>query len=59
VRVWHYQTKLGPTPLDTIICMTWQEKLIEFILACQDSETGGFTDRPGDWVSVSKEQGGM
>lgn len=28
-----------------------QEKLTEFILACQDSETGGFTDRPGDWVS--------
>lgn len=27
-----------------------QEKLAEFILACQDEETGGFADRPGDWV---------
>ncbi|XP_064395103.1 geranylgeranyl transferase type-2 subunit beta-like isoform X2 [Halichondria panicea] len=26
------------------------DKLIEFILACQDDETGGFSDRPGDWV---------
>lgn len=23
-------------------------KLEEFILACQDAETGGFSDRPGD-----------
>lgn len=23
---------------------------IEFILACQDTETGGFSDRPGDMV---------
>ena len=28
-----------------------QEKLVEFILASQDEETGGFADRPGDWVS--------
>ena len=28
-----------------------QEKLVEFILASQDDETGGFADRPGDWVS--------
>ncbi|XP_046844086.1 geranylgeranyl transferase type-2 subunit beta-like [Xenia sp. Carnegie-2017] len=27
-----------------------KEKLIEFILACQDDETGGFSDRPGDMV---------
>ena len=26
------------------------EKLTGFILACQDEETGGFSDRPGDWV---------
>lgn len=32
-----------------------QEKLTKFILACQDSETGGFTDRPGDWVSLPCE----
>ncbi|PZC86201.1 geranylgeranyl transferase type-2 subunit beta [Helicoverpa armigera] len=25
-----------------------REKLEEFILACQDAETGGFSDRPGD-----------
>jgi geranylgeranyl transferase type-2 subunit beta len=25
-------------------------KLTEFILASQDDETGGFADRPGDWV---------
>ena len=23
---------------------------MEFILASQDDETGGFADRPGDWV---------
>ena len=28
-----------------------QEKLSEFILASQDDETGGFSDRPGDRVS--------
>ncbi|XP_028394634.1 geranylgeranyl transferase type-2 subunit beta-like isoform X1 [Dendronephthya gigantea] len=27
-----------------------KEKLVEFILACQDDETGGFADRPGDMV---------
>lgn len=26
-------------------------KLRSFILACQDEETGGFADRPGDMVS--------
>ncbi|GFR59722.1 geranylgeranyl transferase type-2 subunit beta, partial [Elysia marginata] len=26
------------------------EKLVQFILACQDEETGGFADRPGDMV---------
>lgn len=26
-------------------------KLRMFILACQDEETGGFADRPGDMVS--------
>ena len=30
-----------------------QEKLTQFILACQDEETGGFSDRPGDCVSPS------
>jgi len=25
-----------------------KDKLVTFILACQDSETGGFADRPGD-----------
>lgn len=34
-----------------VIVVILQEKLIDFILACQDSETGGFSDRPGDWVS--------
>ena len=29
-----------------------QEKLTEYILACQDEETGGFSDRPGDMVSI-------
>ncbi|KAK6979194.1 geranylgeranyl transferase type-2 subunit beta [Biomphalaria glabrata] len=27
-----------------------KNKLVEFILACQDEETGGFADRPGDMV---------
>ncbi|KAB0366978.1 hypothetical protein FD755_020302 [Muntiacus reevesi] len=27
-----------------------REKLCSFILACQDEETGGFADRPGDMV---------
>ncbi|KAK3599249.1 hypothetical protein CHS0354_012857 [Potamilus streckersoni] len=27
-----------------------KEKLVRFILACQDEETGGFADRPGDVV---------
>ena len=27
-----------------------QDKLAEFILASQDEETGGFSDRPGDEV---------
>lgn len=26
------------------------ERLIEFIMACQDEEQGGFSDRPGNWV---------
>ena len=29
-----------------------QDKLVKFILACQDEETGGFADRPGDVVSI-------
>ena len=37
-------------PVLHVIIHTQQEKLTKFILACQDSETGGFTDRPGDWV---------
>jgi len=28
-----------------------REKLRCFILACQDEETGGFADRPGDMVN--------
>ena len=28
-----------------------KEKIVEYILACQDDETGGFADRPGDMVS--------
>ena len=31
----------------------FQEKLVQFILACQDEETGGFADRPGDIVSMT------
>lgn len=27
-----------------------KEKLVHFILSCQDEETGGFSDRPGDLV---------
>jgi len=27
-----------------------KDKLVKFILACQDEETGGFADRPGDMV---------
>lgn len=30
----------------------FQDKLVQFILACQDDETGGFADRPGDMVSL-------
>lgn len=26
------------------------QKLLNFILACQDEEQGGFSDRPGNWV---------
>ncbi|ELW68035.1 Geranylgeranyl transferase type-2 subunit beta, partial [Tupaia chinensis] len=29
-----------------------KEKLRSFILACQDEETGGFADRPGDMASI-------
>lgn len=29
-----------------------KSKLRTFILACQDEETGGFADRPGDMVSA-------
>uniref|UniRef100_A0A8C0NX70 Geranylgeranyl transferase type-2 subunit beta n=1 Tax=Canis lupus familiaris TaxID=9615 RepID=A0A8C0NX70_CANLF len=29
-----------------------REKLRSFILACQDEETGGFADRPGDMASI-------
>ena len=28
----------------------FQDKLTQFILACQDEETGGIADRPGDMV---------
>ena len=31
--------------------LLFQEKLTTFILACQDDETGGFADRPGDMVN--------
>lgn len=27
-----------------------QRRLLNFILACQDDEQGGFSDRPGNWV---------
>ena len=30
----------------------FQEKLSSFILASQDDETGGMSDRPGDMVNV-------
>ena len=30
----------------------FQDKLRSYILACQDEETGGFADRPGDMVRV-------
>ena len=37
-----------------IMCLFYlKEKLIRFILATQDDETGGFADRPGDMVSWS------
>lgn len=26
------------------------KRLVEFIMACQDDEQGGFSDRPGNWV---------
>lgn len=29
-----------------------KEKLKEFILSCQDSETGGFSDRPGNVADI-------
>jgi geranylgeranyl transferase type-2 subunit beta len=36
-----------------IIVSTYlQEKLVKFMLACQDEETGGFADRPGDMVGI-------
>jgi geranylgeranyl transferase type-2 subunit beta len=28
-----------------------RDSMIKFILACQDDETGGFADRPGDMVT--------
>ena len=31
-----------------------QDKLRSYILACQDEETGGFADRPGDMVRLRK-----
>ena len=31
----------------------FQDKLRSYILACQDEETGGFADRPGDMVKIS------
>ena len=34
------------------IPMCLQEKLVKFMLACQDEETGGFADRPGDMVGI-------
>jgi hypothetical protein len=33
-----------------LISLFLQEKLKTYILACQDAETGGFADRPGDMV---------
>ena len=36
--------------LATCSFCTLQEQLTKFILACQDEETGGFADRPGDMV---------
>jgi len=32
----------------------FQDKLRSYILACQDEETGGFADRPGDMVRLRK-----
>lgn len=34
----------------------FQEKLRSYILACQDEETGGFADRPGDMVRLNNRQ---
>ena len=36
--------------LQIITVLVLQDKLTEFILASQDEETGGFSDRPGDEV---------
>eukprot|EP00043_Microstomoeca_roanoka_P022833 m.257174 g.257174 ORF g.257174 m.257174 type:complete len:329 (-) comp23872_c0_seq1:184-1170(-) len=38
--------------IQTLKCQDWidAERLRGFILACQDSESGGFADRPGDMV---------
>ena len=29
-----------------------RDKLVQFILSCQDTETGGISDRPGNYVDV-------
>lgn len=34
----------------------FQDKLESYILACQDEETGGFADRPGDMVRLNVDQ---
>ena len=34
------------------VAALFQDKLRSYILACQDEETGGFADRPGDMVRV-------
>lgn len=33
-----------------MIMVIFEDKMIRFIYACQDDETGGFSDRPGDMV---------
>ena len=39
-----------------IIVFVFQDKLESYILACQDEETGGFADRPGDMVRLNVDQ---
>ena len=58
VRQYKHRVLFRETALIILIfnVIAFQDKLESYILACQDEETGGFADRPGDMVRLNVDQ---